>query len=69
MSNELAYSINRFVQESSISRALLYKLWKEGLGPKRISLGRKVVIPRLDAEAWLAGLQKEDSKLVDAGGK
>ena len=48
-----SYTISEFLELNPISRAYLYKLWAQGIGPRFVKHGRRVLIPREAAEAWL----------------
>lgn len=37
----------------NISRQHLYVMWQRGTGPRRLKLGRKVLVAALDLQAWL----------------
>jgi hypothetical protein len=50
----IAYNPTEFARVSSLSRRHLYELWKQGKGPPFIKAGRRRVIPRKEAEQWLA---------------
>jgi hypothetical protein len=39
MSNDQSYTIAEFCQAERISRAMLYKLWAEGKGPRWFCIG------------------------------
>lgn len=52
-----AYDIPGFCQAHHISRAFLYKLWKEGRGPRIIKIGRRTLISREAAAEWLRSLE------------
>lgn len=52
MDTNQAYSVSQFCQSHSISRALYYKLAKEGKAPKTIKLGRRTLISQESALAW-----------------
>jgi predicted DNA-binding transcriptional regulator AlpA len=47
-----ALSVNSFCQAHSISRALFYKLLRDGEGPMVIKAGRRTIISLEAAEAW-----------------
>ena len=47
-----AYSIAGFVARHAISRAYLYQLWGEGIGPRYMQLGRRRLISREAAAEW-----------------
>lgn len=48
-----AYDVRTFCRAFSISRALLYQLWKAGQGPAHFKIGRRTLITRRAALAWL----------------
>lgn len=50
--NTEAFTIQQFCNAHSISRALFYKLIKEGTGPRIAKLGRKRIITRESAAEW-----------------
>lgn len=52
-----AYSIKGFCETHSISRAQLYKLLKEGRGPRIAHIGRKVLITREAAAEWRRNIE------------
>ena len=54
--NPEAYTIATFLQAYPIGRTTLYAAWKEDRGPKRITVGRRVLIPRQSAEEWIRRL-------------
>ena len=56
---KLAYTVNEFCEASGLGRALLYRLWKEGKGPKRRRAGSKVLVDHEDGKAWLQTLPEE----------
>jgi hypothetical protein len=45
-------TVDEFCESHGISRALVYKLWKQGLGPKFMSVGSKRLISNEAAAAW-----------------
>lgn len=47
-----AFTVTEFAQAYRLSRATLYNLWKGGEGPKRMRVGRRVVVSRDAAEQW-----------------
>jgi hypothetical protein len=47
-----AYDITEFCAAYRVSRAKLYLLWKEGIGPDRKRIGRKTIITVAAVEAW-----------------
>jgi hypothetical protein len=55
-----AFTVEAFCLSHSISRAHLYELWKDGLGPRRMTgIGRKVLISVESARAWRARMETE----------
>ncbi len=50
---QLAYTINQFCTAVGISRRTLYTLWERNQGPPRRYVGKRVLIPRQEAEKWL----------------
>ena len=48
----VAYSIAGFCEAHSISRALLYKAWKDGWGPDRMECAGKPLISVESASRW-----------------
>jgi hypothetical protein len=52
------YTIAKFCQTHTISRSGLYALWRRGIGPKVIRLGRSVKITREAAVQWRAERQE-----------
>jgi predicted DNA-binding transcriptional regulator AlpA len=49
-----AYSVKEFCAAFSISPAHLYKLNKQNAGPVMLKVGRKTLIPRMEALQWMA---------------
>jgi predicted DNA-binding transcriptional regulator AlpA len=54
MDEILVYTVDEFTKAVGIKRGLLFKLWREGHGPPRIKIGRRVVIPKEAGKHWLA---------------
>jgi predicted DNA-binding transcriptional regulator AlpA len=50
--DRVAYSVIEFAQAHGVSRAHLYNLWKDGLGPKAMRVGRRTLISKEAAETW-----------------
>jgi predicted DNA-binding transcriptional regulator AlpA len=50
--DRVAYSVIEFAQAHGVSRAHLYNLWKDGVGPKAMRVGRRTLISKEAAEAW-----------------
>lgn len=53
-----AYTVEEFVAAYRISLRTLYRLWQEGTGPRRVRVGRRILITVEDAEAWMANEKK-----------
>lgn len=53
-----AFSISTLLKSIPISRGKLYQLWAEGKGPKTFRIGRKVLISRSAAAAWISELEQ-----------
>ena len=54
-----AYSIPDFLEAYSLSRSALYQLWQEGRGPRRLMVGRKVLITNEAAQEWARSMEAE----------
>lgn len=54
-------TVREFVSAYRISKASLYRCWREGEGPDRVQVGRRVLIPIACAEAWVNGLLENSS--------
>jgi len=52
-----AFSIATFCKSYGISRALFYKLQRDGRAPRTFNLGRRVLISREAARAWLSRME------------
>ncbi|QDM33523.1 hypothetical protein FNL55_20910 [Tardiphaga sp. vice352] len=50
--DKLAFTIPEFCAQHGISRALLYKLWTDGIGPRTMRAGSRVLISTESAAAW-----------------
>lgn len=50
------FTVRDFVTAFRISRARLYQSWREGEGPQRVRVGRRVLIPAQAASAWVSSL-------------
>lgn len=55
-----AYSINRFVRAYGISRSMLYNMWADNAGPRRVVVRGRVLILAEDAKAWLTSLPEHE---------
>jgi hypothetical protein len=52
LADRRAYTVREFCEVHRISRSALYCLWREGIGPRFISIGIKKLISVEAAEAW-----------------
>lgn len=59
----LAYSAKQFARLCAISLPTLYKIWREGRGPKFKKLGRRRVIERGVGLAWLHEFDDADDRV------
>jgi hypothetical protein len=50
--NREAYGVVEFAQAHGVSRAHLYNLWRDGVGPKVMRVGRRTLISKEAAAAW-----------------
>jgi hypothetical protein len=57
-----ADGVEAFCERHDFSRAYLYKLWKQGIGPKFIQVGKRRLITRDQGRAWRASLEREADK-------
>ena len=46
------FSVPEFCQQSGISRALFYKLVREGKGPRTMKVGSRTLISQEAAQEW-----------------
>jgi hypothetical protein len=46
------FNIEEFCKAHRISRAMLYKLWNQGLGPRTMRTGKRVLITVEAAAEW-----------------
>jgi hypothetical protein len=58
------YDIARFCDSHNVSRTKLYKLWREGRGPKFFKLGKSLRITAEAAAEWRAAMQAETDALI-----
>lgn len=47
-----AQSISDFCSDHSISRTTLYELWKDGTGPRKMQVGKRILISAEAAADW-----------------
>lgn len=55
-----ASTVAEFCEEHRISKGMLYKLWDDGKGPRRMKIGRKVLISAEAAAEWRKQLEEVD---------
>ena len=48
----VVYTVEEFCNAHRISRGTLYALWRENEGPKRFTVGNKILITAEDAARW-----------------
>ena len=53
---KLMLSVSEAIQVSGISRPMLYKLWRTGQGPARLSVGSRTLISALALSDWVESL-------------
>ncbi len=51
-------SISELCEELGISKSFFYKLQAKGRGPTTLKMGRRTLITREAADAWVANLQE-----------
>lgn len=56
-----AYSVDSFCDAYGIGRTLLYRLWSEGKGPRRMKVGERTLISREAAARWRRELEGSPS--------
>ncbi len=59
---QLAFSIPQFCERHDISRALFYKLLKEGHGPAVMKAGRRTLISAEAAASWRHRMDTTDGE-------
>jgi hypothetical protein len=59
--DKLAYTITTFCTALEISRALYFKLQREGRGPRTVRFGAKVLITPPAAREWLERMERESA--------
>jgi len=47
-----AYTVDQFTAAHGISRAMLYKLWNQGIGPRYMQVGCRRIISEESAADW-----------------
>jgi predicted DNA-binding transcriptional regulator AlpA len=56
-----AWSVIEFCARHTISRSTFYNLKRAGLGPHETRVGRRIIITRASAAAWLRKREKESA--------
>jgi predicted DNA-binding transcriptional regulator AlpA len=68
MSDELAaYPVDGFCDAHSISRSLLYKMFRDGTGPRIMRIGARVLISKESAAEWRRDREKAAPVKVENG--
>jgi predicted DNA-binding transcriptional regulator AlpA len=52
-------TVAEVARRHSISRGLLYRLIKEGRGPRLVKVGKRSIITAADEAQWLYGLRQQ----------
>lgn len=52
-------TLAQFSAAYAVPRTTLYGLWQQGLGPRTLRIGRRVLINRKAAEEWVARMEAE----------
>lgn len=60
--NKQAYTFPGFCSDHHISRSFLYKLIKEGQGPRLMKIGRRTLISTEAAADWRAKIEAETNQ-------
>ena len=58
----LVFTIATFCSAHTISRPFLYSLWEQGIGPRTMRLGRRVLISAEAAADWRRDMEAATSK-------
>jgi predicted DNA-binding transcriptional regulator AlpA len=53
-----AYSVVEFAQAYGLSRATVYNLWKDGIGPRPMRVGRRTLISKQAAAEWVRRMEQ-----------
>lgn len=60
---QLAMTVDQFCKACGISKPMLYRLWQQGQGPRSVKLGKRRLILKNDADAWLATLPQANEAI------
>ena len=52
-----AYTVKQFTQAYNLSRSTIYRLWRDGRGPRVLRVGRKVLITVEAAQEWARSME------------
>ncbi len=53
------YTVKQFTQAYNLSRSTVYRMWRDGRGPRVLRVGRKVLISVEAAEEWVRAMEAE----------
>ena len=53
------YTVKQFTQTYNLSRSTIYRLWRDGRGPRVLRVGRKVLITVEAAQEWARSMEAE----------
>ena len=53
------YTVKQFTQTYNLSRSTIYRLWRDGRGPRVLRVGRKVLITVEAAQEWARAMEAE----------
>jgi hypothetical protein len=65
MSNDPSYTVNEFCAAERISRAMLYKIWDQGKGPRFFYIGNSRRISHQARLEWRERLEAEASSVEE----
>ena len=63
--SDQSFTITEFCAVEKLSRSQLYKLWKQGIGPRFYKIGNR---PRISAEARREWRQKREAEAAHSAG-
>jgi hypothetical protein len=58
--DSLAFTIEEFAAAYRLSRATIYNMWRDGVGPAKMRVRGRVIISRDAAEKWRVSLEAEN---------
>jgi hypothetical protein len=58
-----AFTVEEFCVAHRISRAMLYKMWKQGAGPRSMEVGKRRIISEEAAADWRRKCEQAASDL------